>query len=274
MVIKDVYNFRNRNYLLRKLENFNRKEIVDIESYTIEHIMPQNPNLSQEWRQDLGEQWEEVHKVYLHTLGNLTLTRYNSELSDKSFQTKRDLEGGFADSPLRLNRELRNLDSWNVDEIVRRAKRLADLALQVWEYPIIPEDVWVEYASSKEGNSATYSMADHAENLQGQILDIFEELRKRICNLDSSVREEFKKPYIAYKTTSNFVDIVPQKSKLQLILNMTFNEINDPQKICLDVTDKGRRGNGDVEISVTSIDEIDYAMFLIKQSFEKQREEE
>lgn len=274
LVIKDVYNFRNRNYLLRKLENFNRKEIVDIESYTIEHIMPQNPNLSQEWRQDLGEQWEEVHKVYLHTLGNLTLTRYNSELSDKSFQTKRDLEGGFADSPLRLNRELRNLDSWNMDEILKRAKRLADLALQVWEYPIIPEDVWVKYASSKIGNDATYSMADHAENLQGEILDIFGKLRKRICNLDSSVREEFKKPYIAYKTTSNFVDIVPQKSKLQLILNMTFNEINDPQKICLDVTDKGRRGNGDVEINVTSIDEIDYAMFLIKQSFEKQREEE
>lgn len=78
LVVKDVYNFRNRNYLLRKLENFNRKEIVDIEAYTIEHIMPQNNNLSLEWRKNLGDDWEEVHKIYLHTLGNLTLTRYNS----------------------------------------------------------------------------------------------------------------------------------------------------------------------------------------------------
>ncbi len=85
LVIKDVYNFRNRNYVLRKLENHERKEIVDIESYTIEHIMPQNKNLSSIWRTDLGDHWEEVHSTYLHTLGNLTLTRYNSELSDRSF---------------------------------------------------------------------------------------------------------------------------------------------------------------------------------------------
>ncbi|WP_025680634.1 DUF262 and DUF1524 domain-containing protein [Paenibacillus massiliensis] len=269
LVIKDIYNFRNRNYLLRKLENFNRKEIVDIESYTIEHIMPQNPNLSQQWRQDLGGQWEEVHKTYLHTLGNLTLTRYNSELSDRSFQNKRELEGGFADSPLRLNRGLGTLKSWNMDEIVKRAKRLAELALQVWEYPVISDEAWANYTSSKAVNGTAYSMADHAENLQGKILDIFGELRKRICNLDSSVREEFKKPYIAYKTTTNFVDIVPQTSKLRVILNLAFQEIDDPEGICLDVTDKGRVGNGDVEINVTSMDEIGYAMFLIKQSFEK-----
>lgn len=92
-LVKDVYNFRNRNYLLRKLENFNRKEIVDIESYTIEHIMPQNKNLSSEWRESLGISWEEIHNTYLHRLGNLTLTRYNSELSDKPFLVKREMKG-------------------------------------------------------------------------------------------------------------------------------------------------------------------------------------
>ncbi|MFJ5622893.1 DUF5655 domain-containing protein [Peribacillus loiseleuriae] len=61
------------------------------------------------------------------------------------------------------------------------------------------------------------------------MLGLFEQLRKRICNLDSSVREEFKKIYIAYKTTTNFVDIVPQKSRLRLSLNMVFNEIHDPK---------------------------------------------
>ncbi|MEC0986300.1 HNH endonuclease family protein [Bacillus safensis] len=90
---------------------------MDIESYTIEHIMPQNKRLSDEWKQDLGEDWEYIHNNYIHTLGNLTLTRYNSELSDKPFKVKRDMEGGFADSPLRLNRGLGQLEVWNEQEM-------------------------------------------------------------------------------------------------------------------------------------------------------------
>ncbi|WP_258881432.1 DUF1524 domain-containing protein [Paenibacillus sp. sptzw28] len=274
LTIKDVYNFRNRYYLLRKLENFNRKEIVDIEAYTIEHIMPQNKNLLPEWRHDLGANWEELQKTYLHTLGNLTLTRYNSELSDRPFKAKRDMEGGFANSPLRLNKGLVKLEAWNEDEITKRARSLADQALQVWQFPQLPEDVSSKYSKKESDNEAvTYTLADHPE-LQGEMLALFEELSKRIYNLDSAVRMEFKKLYIAFKTTTNFVDIVPQKSRLRLSLNMAFNEILDPHGICKDVSNVGRWGNGDVEIGVSSADEIDYAMFLIKQSFEKHRDEE
>lgn len=274
LTVKDVYNFRTRNYLLRKLENFNRKEIVDIESYTIEHIMPQNPNLSVEWRQDLGTDWEEIQNTYLHTLGNLTLTRYNSELSDKPFTVKRDMDGGFADSPLRLNRGLGKLSVWNKDEITKRARSLADQAVKVWEYPNISDETLLKYSKKGSGSEiVTYTIADHPE-LQGEMMVLFEELSKRICNLDSSVRMEFKKLYIAFKTTTNFVDIVPQKSKLRLSLNMAFHEIIDPQGICKDVSKLGRWGNGDVEIGVSSIDEVEYTMFLIKQSFENHRDDE
>lgn len=274
LVIKDIYNFRNRNYVLRKLENFKRKEIVDIESYTIEHIMPQNKNLSTEWRQDLGENWEEIHNAYLHTLGNLTLTRYNSELSDKPFIEKRDLDGGFADSPLRLNKGLGKLDSWNEGEITQRAQRLAEQAVRVWNYPLLSDDILAKYRVKSEGSGVSiYKKEDYSE-LQGDILDLFELLRKRICNLDSSVREEFKKLYIAYKTTTNFVDIVPQKNRLRLSLNMPFIEIHDPKGICKDVTNLGRWGNGDVEVGISSPQDIDDVMFLIKQSFDKHRDED
>ncbi|WP_026673997.1 DUF262 and DUF1524 domain-containing protein [Alkalihalobacterium bogoriense] len=272
--VKDVYNFRNRNYLLRKLENYQRKEIVNIESYTIEHIMPQNENLSVEWQNDLGESWKDIQNTYLHTLGNLTLTRYNSELSDKPFREKRDMDGGFADSPLRLNRGLGKLNEWNEQEIINRAKKLADQAVLVWGYPDISEDDLKKYKKKPKGNEGTeYSIKDFPE-LSGAMLSLFEVIRKRICNLDSSVREEFKKLYIAYKTTTNFVDIVPQKSRLRLSLNMSFNEILDPNGICKDVTNLGRWGNGDVEFGIESEDDIEYAMILIKQSFEKHREEE
>lgn len=273
--VKDVYNFRNRNYLLRKLENYKRKEVVDIESYTIEHIMPQNEHLSTEWREDIGENWKELHKIYLHTLGNLTLTRYNSELSDKAFMVKRDLEGGFAVSPLRLNQGLGQLDVWNEDEIIIRAKRLAEQAVLVWDYPELSEETLSQYKKKPDQNeNVIYSINDHTELLSGPMLAVFGELRKRICNLDSSVREEFKKLYIAYKTLTNFVDIVPQKSRLRLSLNMKFNEIHDPKGICKDVTNLGRWGNGDVEFGVTSINEIEDAMHLIKQSFNKHRDDE
>ena len=70
------------------MENHGRKERVIVDEYTIEHIMPQNENLSEAWKAELGPDWEQVHTTYLHTLGNLTLTGYNPELSDRPFAEK------------------------------------------------------------------------------------------------------------------------------------------------------------------------------------------
>lgn len=120
---KDIYNLSTRNYILAKLENHGFKEKpIDVESYTIEHIMPQNPNLSLEWRNSLGENWKQIQNKYLHNIGNLTLTAYNSELSDKPFCEKITMNGGFRDSRLHLNKNLEDLDVWNEDAIINRAK--------------------------------------------------------------------------------------------------------------------------------------------------------
>src|SRR5439155_22307753 len=86
-MVKDIYNLSIRNYVLRKLEHHGSKEWANIEEYTIEHIMPQH--LSPQWQEELGPMWKEVHARYLHTIGNLTLTGYNSELSDRPFREKR-----------------------------------------------------------------------------------------------------------------------------------------------------------------------------------------
>jgi uncharacterized protein with ParB-like and HNH nuclease domain/predicted transport protein len=275
LLIKDVYNYRGRNYLLRKLENHNRKELVNIESYTIEHIMPQNENLSNEWISMLGDGWEDIKEKYLHTLGNLTITGYNSELSDKPFIKKRNMEGGFADSPIRLNSYLAKLEIWNETEIVNRAKALSELSVQIWKYPELDQETLNKYKNlEKSKPDKSYFIEDHIHLADdSNMRPLYDELRKRILNLDSSVKEEILKLYIAYKTTTNFVDIVPQKSKLRLSLNLKYDEINDPQNICKDVTDKGRWGNGDVEVGISSFEHIDYALFLIKQAFEKLSEE-
>ena len=76
-------------YLLCAIEN-QGKETLDTENLSIEHIMPQNKNLSMSWQKMLGENWQSVHEKYLHTLGNLTLTGYNSELGDKPFEKKKE----------------------------------------------------------------------------------------------------------------------------------------------------------------------------------------
>ena len=103
---RDLYNFSRWSYWLRRLENHDRKERVPVDEYTIEHILPQNENLSATWRETLGPEWQRVQETWLHTLGNLTLTGYNSEYSDRPFGEKRDMQGGFKESPLRLNEGL------------------------------------------------------------------------------------------------------------------------------------------------------------------------
>ena len=149
--VRDLYNFRSRSYWLRRLENHGRKEHVHVNEYTIEHIMPQNENLSREWREELGEDWQRVREKWLHTLGNLTLTGYNAEYSDRPFAEKRDRDGGFKESPLRVNKGLGTLESWNVESIMARADRLAHKAAKVWEAPQLPDKILDSYRPKNTG---------------------------------------------------------------------------------------------------------------------------
>ena len=144
-MIKNVYKFRSRSYLFNKLENFDRKEPVSIDEYTLEHIMPQNENLSNEWRKELGKNWQDIHRNYLHRIGNLTLTGYNAKLSDKPFHEKQTMVGGFKDSPIRLNSELSTITNWNETEIQNRSQRLANKALEIWKYPNLPQNILEKY---------------------------------------------------------------------------------------------------------------------------------
>ena len=100
--------------------------------------------------------------------------------------------------------------------------------------------------------------------------DLFESLRKDVLALDPCVSEEFLKLYVAYKAETNFVDIVPQKSRLRLSLNMQFHELHDPRVLAKDVTNLGRWGNGDVEVGLSKPEELPYVMGLVRQAFEMQ----
>lgn len=134
---KDIYHFRLRKYLLEALENYYHKEPIDLNTanYTIEHIMPQNIEHNLSWQQMLGEDWQEVHSLYLHSLGNLTITGYNAEMSNKSFVEKVNGESGFKHSHLKLNESIAQSDVWNKKAIQRRTNILTDIILKIWKYP-------------------------------------------------------------------------------------------------------------------------------------------
>jgi uncharacterized protein with ParB-like and HNH nuclease domain/predicted transport protein len=270
LATRDLYNFPRRSYWLRRLENHGRKERVPVDEYTIEHILPQNENLSAKWRDALGVDWQRVQETWLHTLGNLTLTGYNAEYSDRPFTEKRDMQGGFRESPLRLNEGLGALDTWDEAAIQTRAQRLAELAAQVWAPPALPAEV-LEAHRPKAERPAGYTLADHAQLAEGSPMrPLFEAFRKEVLALDPCVSEEILKLYVAYKAETNFVDVVPQKSRLRLSLNMHFHELHDPKAMAKDVTNLGRWGNGDVEVGLSKSEDLPYVMGLVRQAFEKQ----
>ncbi len=223
----DFYNFKKNRYFFERLENFDRKERVYTHEYTTEHIMPQK--LTEEWERDLGENFQEIHNKYLHTIGNLTLTGYNDKYSNKSFQEKRDMEKGFKDSPLRLNQSLRGLESFGEEEIKKRANDLADLALKIWTYPKLDAETLEKYKPKKDKKEkkvydlSSYKFGSHSREL-------FDILSKEIKALDERITEKFNQDYISYKFSKNFVDIVVQTKDLKLYLNMKFNELQDEKK--------------------------------------------
>jgi predicted transport protein len=275
--VRDLYSFRSRSYWLRRLENHGRKERVMVEDYTIEHILPQNEMLSKAWQSELGEDWQRIQQAYLHTLGNLTLTGYNSEYSDRPFAYKRDQvtdkDGhpvGLKHSPLRLNLGLGTVAEWNEDAIRARANRLANEALKVWTMPNLSKDVLNAYRNDSVKSIHQYGIDQHPHLAVSPVREIFQALRQAIQDLDACVTEEFLKLYVAYKAETNFVDVIPQAKRLLLVLNVSIADIEDAKGLCRDISGIGRWGNGNVEVGLGSLDELPYVMNLVRQSFEHQ----
>ena len=268
--VRDLYKFPRRSYWLRRIENYDRKEYVPVDEYTIEHVIPQNPELSEEWQHDLGSDWRRVQSEWLHTLGNLTLTGYNPEYSDHPFVQKRDMKGGFRESPLRLNEDLRAAPMWDEEAVQKRAERLAALAAEVWSAP----PGWGEPASVPGptiGVRGQYSIDDHPYLAVGQLgRSLFDALSGEVKGLDPCVDEVFNKRYVSYKAETNFVDVVPLASGLSLFLNVDIHELVDPRRLAEDVSGVGHLGVGNVRVQLTDFGQLVPVMALVRQSLESQ----
>lgn len=256
------------NHVLIAIENTEGKEFVSTENSTIEHIMPQN--LTKEWERELGPNYEEIHSGYLHTLGNLTLTPYNSELGDKSFFNKKTCDNGFCKSKLTLNEGLCELDKWTDKEITDRTKQLSKKIINIWKYPVKTSRVSeIINHINETGNIEEYTLDDF-EDLKNRTItrQLFDTLNIMILKLDSTVHQVINKQYITYKKNKNFVEFIPLKTGLRLLLDIPLDELNDPRELCEDVSDKGRWGTGLTRTYLKDEQDVNYVMDLIKQSYE------
>ena len=198
---RDVYHMfkKNREYLFDRFENGNTVERVNViemmenGDLTIEHIMPQT--LTEEWKKELGEDYQNIYDQNLHTLKNLTLTGYNSKYSNSQFSEKKNCEKGFKDSGLNLNKPLLEYEHWTIDEMQNRLDKLLGQADNLWPYPkssFVP--------TKKENDSVSL---DDDEELKGRVLvsysfgnvnerpvsswvEMFTDIIKQIYNEDSS----------------------------------------------------------------------------------------
>ncbi len=266
-ISKDMYNTRNRVYLLSKLENFDNKSPIQIENFTIEHIIPQNKNLNDSWQRSLGENYKAIQKEYLHTIGNLTLTAYNPEMSDKDFIEKLNIEGGFKESALRLNRYVVKQEIWNEEKIKERAEELYLVALEAWKYPYLTDEE-IAYFPEEPDEENLYTINSYSFSKESE--ELYNKIHLNIIDAFPNTRVEYTKRYIAYKYETNYCDIIPQKKGLKIYINMKFDEIDDPYKIGRNVTDIGTWGNGDMEVMIEDETQIPYLINIIEQSYDRQ----
>ncbi|MGR0221331.1 GmrSD restriction endonuclease domain-containing protein [Agromyces sp. ZXT2-6] len=264
----DAYHFKRRSYFFRSLENFGRKEPVPTDQYTIEHILPQNEDLRPEWQVDLGADWVELQGKYLHTLGNLTLTGYNSEYSDRPFAEKREMIGGFRESPLRLNQGIGQLDAWDESTIRARATRLAGEALSIWARPTLAADALATYQAPRAESERT--IEDHPNLLRPARRAQFERLSEEVLAFDPVVAIEFLKIRASFKADTTFLDIIPQAARLVLVLNIPISALRDERGIARDVSQIGHWGVGDTQVPFEDNSDFSYILGLVRQAYEYQ----
>ena len=209
--VYDLYNAKSamKKYILERLENYNNKELVDVErlvtdgTLTIEHIMPQT--LTDDWKIALGSNWELTHSKYKDVIGNLTLTAYNSDYSNSPFLVKKNMpEKGFVFSKLSLNDYVKTCDKWSEDEILARTNILYKNALNIWWIPkdnVIEtnNDEWFDWDEDFDITNKKISqitLLDSVINTH-DVTDAFKKIHETLYELDPTTYHNGSFPWFS-----------------------------------------------------------------------------
>ena len=271
METRDVYDMRNCHYLLDRLEN-ESKEKIDTERFTIEHVMPQNESLSAEWPAMLGEDWQKVQQLWLHRLGNITLTGYNPEYSDPSFADKKTIAGGFNDSPLRLNRFIREQDRWTATEMDERGRQLAKKTVTIWPaLTVDAEAVREAELEERKTQAARHSLDDL--DFDADLRALFDALRPQIMALGDDILELCGAKTVTYRVDDFLLEIIPRKRRLMLSFNLDYEDCDDPSQCASDATERAfiihATESGGVIVNLRDSSQFGAAIHIARQAYEK-----
>ena len=258
-------------HLLDRLENFGQKEPSPTAEYTIEHIMPQS--MTAEWQQMLGCTWEQDHGDWLHRLGNLTLTGYNSEYSNRSFNDKKTICGGFDHSAVRLNGYVRQQDRWTVTQMEERGRQLAVRASRIWTC-VEPDPEFVRQTDIAALRERESRRGFDSLNISDQAKSLLVELDQEIRGLDEGIIAPLERNSVCYYNPDYFLEVLPSGDHLRLLLNINIEDLDDTAGTAEDVTGYSylRYATNDhpygVQIWLGSSSQIIAASSLVKQAYE------
>ena len=271
----DIYHKRVCFYLLDRLENYNNREPTDTSKYSIEHILPQNENLGVEWRRMLGKNWQAIQRESIHRLGNLTLTGYNSTYSDRPFEDKKGMEGGFSESSVRLNKSVRESEVWTGKEIQERGQELALRALDVW--PMVEaSDELIAAARQRELRERAKQRDVSQVQMTAAAQECFGMVSKAIQNVDSEVIELAERRSVSYHGPEFFLEVVPRIDYVVLLLALDFNEVQEGMEdFALDTSQwkfiMHAAYDAGVYVEIRSEADIERAVPLIRRAYELAR---
>jgi predicted transport protein len=220
----------------------------------------------------LGENWREVQRQWLHRLGNLTLTGYNSSYSDRPFSEKKKIKGGFEESSVRLNKFVREQSVWTPAEIERRGKNLASRALTVWP-PLIVDKTLIDSAREAEMRQLSKQQDTRKVPMSEDARTLFDQLRLKVFEIDANIIELAEQKSVSYHGPGFFLEVLPRKNRITLLLDLDFNEVDDPLNIANDASEFKFLVNavyeGGVLVSILDTNDIENALPLIRQAWER-----
>ena len=279
LTTRDIYNGlkKGKQYLLERLENsYHPKEPINSGKYQIEHVMPQTIDDSDAWKTMLGPDWQNIHDTLCHTLGNLTLTGYNQEYSNKSFPEKQNLQpGGFKYSQLSLNLYIADRNVWNAEIIRQRAEKLADRACKIWPRPTLQENIIDQYRPRPRTTSRSGSWTIETSQPElapgGKCHELFEQLQQALREAQPDWTLGVKKNYVGYyseygKALHIVIKARPSLTRLAIGLNATVDDLDDPNGYAQDKRPCGGFEAGCLtRVDLRSAEDIPEVMRLINQ---------
>ena len=270
---RDLYSMRNCHYMLDRMENFDTKEVTDTSDYSIEHVLPQNERLGKAWREMLGSEWKEAQSTWVNRLGNLTLTAYNSTYSDRPFDEKKTIKGGFNFSAVRLNKYVREQARWTAQEIEARGRALGQLALSIWPAPRVSKEALGKWRRAElEKEAKEHKLGDL--KLVDDLRALLEQLRERVLAVDPRIIEVSRPNSVSYYADDGdfFLEVLPRKRKLILLLNLPLEECNHRDEHLSDSSEYKFIVNAEHEggsvYRLRGPEQLEFALKLIHQAYE------